>query len=255
MRYYDEVNRGNGDANSAGSRQGAERQASGRLRGRQAEAVVNDARVLDAAREVFAMTGLDAPVSLIAHRAGVGMGSLYRRYGSKEDLLRHLCMLSLHQMEADADAALENPRCGGWQTFEAYVRGCVSYRAGAFGAVAGYVPISPEMSQAAEDVHRKVQELVEHTQRTNALRSDVTAVDIHHLLELFSRSPMSVGDAAAESAPVAAVILGHDRLLTIALDGLRGDAATSSLPAATDWHTYRERWVAGGTQRPSQARW
>ncbi len=70
------------------------------------------------------------------------------------------------------------------------------------------------MSQAADDVHRKVQELVQHTQRTNALRSDVTAVDIHHLLELFSRSPMSMGDAAAEPAPVAAVILGHERLLT-----------------------------------------
>ncbi len=94
-------------------------------------------------------------------------------------------------------------------------------------------------------MHRKAQELVQHTQRTNALRSDVTAVDIHHLLELFSRSPMSMGDAAAEPAPVAAVILGHERLETIALDGLRGDAATSPLPAAPDWHTYRARWVAG----------
>jgi AcrR family transcriptional regulator len=53
------------------------------MSGRRAEAARNDQRVLEAAREVLAMTP-DAPLALVARRAGVGIGSLYRRYPSKE---------------------------------------------------------------------------------------------------------------------------------------------------------------------------
>src|ERR1700722_4204909 len=66
-------------------------------RGRQQEAARNDRRVLDAAREVFATQGWDAPVSAVAERAGVGMGSLYRRYGSKTELLQRLCVVAMEQ--------------------------------------------------------------------------------------------------------------------------------------------------------------
>ncbi|MET9463887.1 helix-turn-helix domain-containing protein [Streptomyces sp. NPDC006544] len=50
----------------------------------------NDERVLRAAREVFAEHGWNAPVSEIARHAGMGMGSLYRRYPAKEDLAQAL---------------------------------------------------------------------------------------------------------------------------------------------------------------------
>ena len=75
--------------------------------GRQAEAARNDRRLLDAARDVFAARGEAATVSAIAERAGVGIGSLYRRYGSKEELLRQLCILA---MEETIDAVEEGSR-------------------------------------------------------------------------------------------------------------------------------------------------
>src|SRR5277367_3216513 len=75
-------------------------------RGRQQEAARNDRKVLDAAREVFATQGWDAPVSAVAERAGVGMGSLYRRYGSKTELLQRLCVLAMEQNIAAAEQSL-----------------------------------------------------------------------------------------------------------------------------------------------------
>src|SRR5215475_4953452 len=80
--------------------------ARARRRGRYAEAARNDRLVLDAAREVFTSQGFDAPVSAVAQRAGVGIGSLYRRYGSKTELLQRLCTLAMEQAIEAAQAAL-----------------------------------------------------------------------------------------------------------------------------------------------------
>ena len=53
-----------------------------------ADAARNRARVLDAARTAFAEAGLDVGVEEIARRAGVGKGTLYRRFPTKEALVR-----------------------------------------------------------------------------------------------------------------------------------------------------------------------
>ena len=58
-------------------------------RGRKAEAARNDELILEAARAVF-VADPGAPVSAVAERAGVGIGALYRRYRSKEELLQRL---------------------------------------------------------------------------------------------------------------------------------------------------------------------
>ena len=55
---------------------------------RRADAVANQARVLDAAREVFAEQGVSAEIKDIADRAGVGVATIYRGFGSKHELLR-----------------------------------------------------------------------------------------------------------------------------------------------------------------------
>src|SRR5919107_4104663 len=75
------------------------------LSGRRAEAARNDQRILDAAREVF-VADPDAPIAAVAKRAGVGIGALYRRYASKEELLRRLCAEGLQRYIAEAEAAL-----------------------------------------------------------------------------------------------------------------------------------------------------
>ena len=63
------------------------------LSGRRAEAARNDQRIIDAAREVF-VADSGAPIAAVAKRAGVGIGALYRRYASKEELL---VVVGVHQ--------------------------------------------------------------------------------------------------------------------------------------------------------------
>ncbi len=111
------------------------------LRGRQAEAARNDRPVLDAARDVFARHGADAPVSAIAERAGVGMGSLYRRYGSKADLLRHLCTLAM-ESRSRPPRRRSLSRTRGPCRLRRGVRGAGHRRAG---ALAGAIQTTPEM--------------------------------------------------------------------------------------------------------------
>src|SRR6516165_10102135 len=93
------------------------------VHGRQAEARRNDLAVLEAARDVFTARGASAPITAVAERAGVGMGTLYRRYGSKTELLQRLCVLAMEQaLDAAADAlAAADP----WTGLAGYIRACV----------------------------------------------------------------------------------------------------------------------------------
>src|SRR5258708_22417229 len=100
-----------------------EKQTGRSSRGRQAEARRNDKALLDAARLVFAVYGPEAAVSAVAAQAGVGMGSLYRRYTTKEVLLQELCQESLAQQIAAAEASLasaEEP----WDALAGFIRAC-----------------------------------------------------------------------------------------------------------------------------------
>ena len=90
------------------------------LSGRQAEARRNDRLILEAAREVF-VEDPDAPISAVAERAGVGIGALYRRYASKEELLRRLCSEGLRRYIAEAEAALAEEG-DPWAAFAAFMR-------------------------------------------------------------------------------------------------------------------------------------
>jgi AcrR family transcriptional regulator len=64
------------------------------------------ARLLRAAGEVFARDGLDAPMPAIALAAGAGIGSVYRQFPSKRDLLAALVVERLKDIAGQADAAL-----------------------------------------------------------------------------------------------------------------------------------------------------
>ena len=56
--------------------------------GKRADAVINRTRLLEAALVVFAQSGLDLEVHDVASQAHVGVGTLYRHFGNREDLLR-----------------------------------------------------------------------------------------------------------------------------------------------------------------------
>ena len=85
----------------------------GPLSGRRAQAARNDTLILEAARAVYAADP-DAPIASVATRAGVGISALYRRYPSKQELLRKLCGDGLKEYIAAAEAALADDAPGGW---------------------------------------------------------------------------------------------------------------------------------------------
>jgi AcrR family transcriptional regulator len=195
---------------------------------RQAEAAVNDGRVLAAAREVFAVQGYDAPVAAVAQAAGVGIASLYRRYGSKDELLADVCLRSMRETIEVAERAL-GLDADPLTRLETFVRDCVGFRCGALGGVAGRIPVSDEMLAAARRSQHLAGRLVSEAQARGQVRPDLTVVDVLRLVELFGRAPRTGNEP---------------RLLAIALAGL-ATATGPALPGpAPTLRAYRQRWAA-----------
>jgi AcrR family transcriptional regulator len=206
------------------------------VRGRQVEARRNDLVVLAAARDVFAAHGANAPIAAVAERAGVGMGTLYRRYGSKTELLQRLCLLAMDQVLEAAQEALAADDA--WTGLTGYIRACVQLRSGALAALAGQIDTTAEMHRTARLGMRLRDDIVKRAQDDGSLRADITGLDVAWLIEQFSRpAPDSIDPG--EQANVRA------RLLAIALDGLRA-AAREPLPGRPPSRAhYTNRWSRG----------
>src|SRR3954452_2753784 len=77
-----------------------------------ADARRNVERLLAVAKETFAERGADAPLEEIARRAGVGIGTLYRHFPTREALLEALLRDSFEPLRAEADRLLTSPSPG-----------------------------------------------------------------------------------------------------------------------------------------------
>ncbi len=75
--------------------------------GKRRDAVANAARVVEAAAEVFAERGLDAPIPVIAARAGVGKATVYRNFPTKADLVMAIALDRMASIRASVDRALD----------------------------------------------------------------------------------------------------------------------------------------------------
>src|SRR3954449_12736176 len=73
------------------------------------DAALNRERLLAAARELFAERGLNVTLNEIAHHAGVGVGTAYRRFANKEEVIDALFEEGLQDIAEVADQALVNP--------------------------------------------------------------------------------------------------------------------------------------------------
>jgi AcrR family transcriptional regulator len=203
-------------------------------RGRQAEARRNDLAVLEAARDVFTAMGADAPIAAVAERAGVGMGTLYRRYGSKAELLQALCVLAMEQTLAAAEEALQanDP----WAGLTGYITACVELRSGALASLAGQIETTAEMRRTAQRGMERMTEIAARAHRDGSLRPDATPMDITWLIEQFSRRAPDPVDPDEERSV-------RFRLVAIALDGLRARTAEGSRRILPGDPPSRERYV------------
>lgn len=181
-------------------------------RPQRADARRNRERVLESARLVFAQRGLDAQIDDIARGAGVGVGTVYRHFPTKEDLLEALAQARFEGLADRAREALD--AADGWQGF-------VDFMTYSARVMAEDRLLSEAMDQrpdtcgrAADDVHLidLVGALVERAKATGALREDIVAWDVPGLICGIGR--------AVRSAP-GTPALSWQRHLEIILAGMR----------------------------------
>jgi AcrR family transcriptional regulator len=180
------------------------------LSGRRAEAARNDERILASARAVF-LANPDAPIAAVAKHAGVGIGALYRRYASKDELLQRLAADGMQGYLTEVRAALADDG-EPWIAFTRFMRRCIDIGAGALTQrLAGRFTATQELTRQGREIHEATQELLARTKAAGGLRADVEVGDLSILLEQLQS--IRVGDQ------VRANQLRH-RYLTVVLDGL-----------------------------------
>jgi AcrR family transcriptional regulator len=201
--------------------------------GRRAEAERNDRLVLAAATEVFLEQGFDAPMSAIAERAGVGMGSLYRRYRSKEELARRLCADSMERVAVAAERALAG-QPDGWSALVVFMHDAVRGGAGAFSGFAGAFPVTQELVDLSERAAWSMQAIIDRAERESGIRPGVTPGDLTMICNLLRAKTILV-PARAEELRL--------RYLAVLLDGLRRHDDLPDLPGhGPEWSEIADRW-------------
>jgi AcrR family transcriptional regulator len=204
------------------------------LSGRKAQAAANDERILEAARAVFTEDP-GAPISAVAERAGVGISALYRRYTSKEELLRKICGDGLQRYIAEAEAALADEG-DAWEAFVNFMHRNVDADTSTLTlSLAGTFTPSFELYREAERASELGKRLFERTKAAGAIRDDVDVNDVGFLLEQVAA--VKVRDEARTKQ------LRH-RYLTLLLDALHAPAGTSLPGPPPTWEEVSGRWDA-----------
>ena len=189
-----------------------------------ADAARNRARVLDAARTAFAEAGLDVGVEEIARRAGVGKGTLYRRFPTKEALVRAIFEDILDEMERNVAASEAVEDAG--EAFEHYLNSSARMQAsnqGFFDVVAHGLGAGALTDEQRRRIVAAATGPLQRAQAAGAIRDDLKPEDMWLILRMIGTTtrPAPDGTSMDERWP---------RYLGLMLDALRPGAATP-LPA------------------------
>lgn len=167
-----------------------------------ADARRNLERVLDAATEVFAAEGPDASIDEIAARAGVGHGTVFRRFPTKDDLMFAVIERRVEEMRFLAEEALASDEPG--EAFFGFIRRLAELSMTAPGLHRCVVHCGDK--PGAAELEKLVARLVTRAQRAGAVRRDVKPEDVRLLVR-----------GALTNAPEGQ----WRRHLDVVLDGLR----------------------------------
>jgi AcrR family transcriptional regulator len=182
-----------------------------------ADARRNRERLMDAAREAFAERGTDASLDDIAKRAGVGPGTLYRHFRSRDELLVTVYRHDVEELAAQADElARQYPP---EQAVTAYLRLQLNYvkqMRGMGAAVKELFSTDSESANMCKGVlYDAMERLITPAKEAGVIRSDVEPPDVVRLLHGVAKATETVPDQA-------------DRLLGFVIDGLRPRAGSAA---------------------------
>jgi AcrR family transcriptional regulator len=140
------------------------------------------ARLLDAAGAVFAREGLDAPMPLIASAVGAGMGSVYRQFPSKRELLAALVVERLEETERGAASALESGD-GPWKALTGLLWDLAERQIADDVLAEGMATVSehPDVEAALASTIAALERLLAAARAEGRLRADATTLDLRLL--------------------------------------------------------------------------
>jgi AcrR family transcriptional regulator len=188
-----------------------------------ADARRNRERVITAAAAVFAEHGHDAQMDDVAKRAGVGVGTVYRHFPTKEALIEALAIDRFEKVLAVGEEALLHP--DPWAAFEGALWAGAELTAAdrSFSEIVGELAgpmLLPE--QLERDMRETYGELIRRAQEVGALRADLVFDDIPMFM-------CGIGLGARKTHPCPDAWKRH---VSIVIDGLRASNASTPLPDA-----------------------
>src|SRR5918912_1260601 len=172
----------------------------------------NRRRILDAAGAVFPERGLGVTLDEIARRAGVGVGTVYRRFETKDALVDALFEDRIGQVAAAAEAALEQEDA--WEALIGFMERALALQRADRGlrqlllGSGGH----ERVARARGRIKPVVERLIERAREQGVLRPDVAASDMPLLLFMLD----GVAEYTREADPDV-----WRRCLTLVVDGLR----------------------------------
>jgi len=198
----------------------------------------NRERIVASARLLFARDGLEASVEDVTRDAGVGMGTLYRHFATKEELIDAVLEESFEELVEVAEAAVAEDDA--WAGFTGFMEAALQ-RYAANRGLKDVLAGSEHGRRRARAMRRRLapllQQMIARAQEQGSLRADFTPQD----MPLLFWTSGSVIDATAGVAPDC-----WRRHLGLTLDGLRAGAATPlPVPALTPAQLERARTRRG----------
>jgi len=180
-----------------------------------ADAARNRARILEAAEVVFAADGIEVPVDVIAEKAGVGVGTLYRHFETKEKLCEAILLERLARLTADARALedADDPTAAFFGFLAHVVEEATNTRHLLIAMMGAGIEFEQSAAEVKDALRDAVGVLLERAQAVGSVRTDVTPATV-----------VSLVGATCQAAAHAPATPGCD-LLAIVCDGLRTQPA------------------------------
>jgi AcrR family transcriptional regulator len=178
-----------------------------------ADAVRNRSRILEAAEEVFAREGISVPIDVVAERAGVGVGTLYRHFPTKEALVEAIVAYRIADLveTAKSYATTTDPGAALFEYLHVFARQAAA-KHDLFDALGSAgIDIKERCSRMLDDMMTALDRLRERAVAAGAIRADIAADE---LLDLVVGASHGHGPVVSDPARI-------DRMVTIVCDGLR----------------------------------